>query len=87
MTKKVALLINSMSDGGAEKLVKELLDNLYNCDEYEIELICLEKNNIYNFNNVKIGYISNSSIESNALKFFYSHGSHLSWHVMFLKTE
>lgn len=68
MNKRIAFLINSMGDGGAEKVVKILLENLY-IDEFDIELICLEKNNIYNLNNkIKVTYLSNRSKSSGFIK-------------------
>lgn len=61
MSKKIAFLINSMSGGGAEKLVKILIEHL-DSEGYSVELICLEKNDVYSFiGNIKVTYLSDWS--------------------------
>ncbi len=65
--KKIAFLINSLVDGGAEKVVKTLIEKLY-YENIAIELICLEKNNSYQIDkNIKITYLSNSNGNENGL--------------------
>lgn len=65
---KIVILINSMSDGGAEKLVQILADNLYNVG-IPIEVICLEKNNVYQLNkNINVVYLTNLMSRESGLK-------------------
>lgn len=59
MPKKIALMINSMSGGGAEKFVKSLLENLNN-NGFNVELVCLEKDDVYTVEpNIKVNYLTN----------------------------
>jgi glycosyltransferase involved in cell wall biosynthesis len=66
--KKVLFLVNSLSDGGAEKVVKIIVENL-NPQEFDVELICLEKNNIvWDLNGIKVTYLSQTTSKSNIIK-------------------
>lgn len=65
---RIAFLINSLSDGGAEKVVKLLSETLYN-DNINIELICLEKSDIYKIDsNIKVSYLSNFTGKESGIK-------------------
>ncbi len=56
--KKTAFLINSMAGGGAEKLLKSLLEQLSD-DSYSIELLCLEKDDVYKVDkDIKVTYLT-----------------------------
>ncbi|MDD5406641.1 MAG: glycosyltransferase [Sulfurovaceae bacterium] len=56
---KNAFLINSLTSGGAEKIVVTLLNKLIE-ENIDIELICLENNNFYEVQkNLKVTYLSN----------------------------
>lgn len=58
---KIAFLINSLTSGGAEKIVLTIIKELQK-ENINIELICLEKNNFYNLpNNIKVTYLMNNS--------------------------
>jgi len=58
MSKKIAFMINSLAGGGAEKLVKTLLEQLQN-DGWSVELICLEKDDLYSVDkNIKVTYLT-----------------------------
>ncbi len=58
MSKNIAFLINSMAGGGAEQLVKSLLEN-FNNKLCKVELVCLEKNDTYKVDeNIKITYLT-----------------------------
>lgn len=58
MSKKMAFMINSMAGGGAEKLVKTLLEQLQN-DGWSVELIYLEKDDVYSVDkNIKVTYLT-----------------------------
>lgn len=58
MSKKIAFMINSLAGGGAEKLVKTLLEQLQN-DGWSVELICLEKDDVYSVDkNIKVTYLT-----------------------------
>ncbi|SKB26438.1 glycosyltransferase [Malaciobacter marinus] len=58
MSKKIAFIINSLAGGGAEKLVKTLLEQFHN-DGWYVELICLEKDDIYSVDkNIKVTYLT-----------------------------
>lgn len=57
---KIVFLINSLTSGGAEKVVLTLLNKLIE-EKYDIELICLEKDNFYKVpKELKITYLSSS---------------------------
>ncbi|TEW50707.1 glycosyltransferase [Psychromonas algicola] len=65
---KVALLINSLSNGGAEKIVVELIESLYT-EGVSVELICIEKDNFHKVHpNIKVTYLSNSTLKRNRIK-------------------
>lgn len=65
---KIAFLINSLGDGGAEKILVDLVDSLYE-EGTDIELICIEKNNVYQINpNIRVTYLSNVSLKGNKIK-------------------
>lgn len=65
---KIAFLINSLTSGGAEKIVVTIVNKLQK-ENYEVELICLEKNNFYNLSkDIKIKYLTNNSGDSNGIK-------------------
>ena len=68
MSKKIAFMINSLAGGGAEKLVKTLLEQLQK-DGWSIELICLEKDDIFKVNeNIKITYLSSWGKNAGGIK-------------------
>lgn len=65
---KIAFLINSLTSGGAEKIVVTIINKLQK-ENYEVELICLEKNNFYNLSkDIKIKYLTNNSGNNNGIK-------------------
>jgi N-acetylgalactosamine-N,N'-diacetylbacillosaminyl-diphospho-undecaprenol 4-alpha-N-acetylgalactosaminyltransferase len=65
---KIAFLINSLTSGGAEKIVVTIINKLQK-ENYEVELICLEKNNFYNLSkDIKIKYLTNNSGKNNGIK-------------------
>ena len=66
--KKIVFLINSLSSGGAEKVLSLLIKELSN--KQKVELICLEKNNFYTLpKNVKVTYLtSNTGNQSSLIK-------------------
>lgn len=65
---KIAFLINSLTSGGAEKIVVTIINKLQK-ENYEIELICLEKNDFYDLpKNIKIKYLTNNSGKSSGIK-------------------
>lgn len=70
--KKVAFLVNSLCDGGAERVVKDLCEKFYETG-ISLELICLETMNIYNLNkNIKVTYLSSfTGKEKGILKLLY----------------
>lgn len=70
--KKIAFLINSMADGGAEKLVQTLIESL-NTENTIIHLICLEHNSIYTVDSkTNITFLSNfSGKEKGILKLIF----------------
>lgn len=58
---KILILINSLADGGAEKVVKYIIEALNN-DKVNVELVCLEKNDKYSIDSsVKITYLTTSN--------------------------
>lgn len=64
--KKLAILINSMNRGGAERVVSILLEDLIN--QYEIFLVLLHPGVAYKIpKNVKINYLSHSALNTNNL--------------------
>ena len=66
--KKAVLLINSFSDGGAEKVVKLLSEKLF--EDCSIEVVCLEKKNTYVLDKkIRITYLSNSNHQRSFIKF------------------
>ena len=66
---KVAFLINSMTSGGAERVMSIIVNELCRQGNEEIELICLEKNNFYPVDDrVKITYLSESDGSGGNLK-------------------
>jgi len=70
--KNKLLLINSLSAGGAEK-VMSVLANQLSKDGYQIHIVCLEKNDFYKINsNIKVTYLSDfKGDESPKLKLLY----------------
>lgn len=61
------ILINSLSSGGAEKVVLTILEELSN-QNINLHLICLEKNNYYKIpDNVNITYLSNLTGKENSI--------------------
>lgn len=65
---KIAFLINSLTSGGAEKIVVTIINKLQK-ENYEVELICLEKNIFYNISkDIKIKYLTNNSGNNNGIK-------------------
>jgi len=67
--KRIAILINNLSSGGAEKVVRDLVEEL--SSTLNIELICLEKNNFYSINkNIKVTYLTDKVIQNKLIKLF-----------------
>jgi glycosyltransferase involved in cell wall biosynthesis len=68
---KIAFLINSLTSGGAEKIVLTIINELKK-ENKNIELICLEENNFYDLpSNIKITYLKkNSGKGSGIIKLF-----------------
>jgi glycosyltransferase involved in cell wall biosynthesis len=59
--KNIKFIINSMGSGGAEKVMSLLLEEL-SSKNYDLELICLEKDNFYPVpKNVGVKYLSKST--------------------------
>lgn len=64
---KIAFLINSLTSGGAEKIVLTIINELKK-ENTNIELICLEENNFYDLpSNIKITYLKKNSGKSNGI--------------------
>jgi glycosyltransferase involved in cell wall biosynthesis len=64
---KIAFLINSLTSGGAEKIVLTIINELKK-ENRNIELICLEENNFYDLpNNIKITYLKKNSGENSGI--------------------
>ncbi len=62
------ILVNSLSDGGAEKVVKTLIEKLH-LEDINIELVCLENNHSYEVNSeIKVSYLSDFTGSESALK-------------------
>jgi len=68
---QITFLINSLSSGGAEKVLSIIAN--YLVKEYKVEIIFLEKNNFYKLNkNIKQTYLSNlNGSEHEFIKLFY----------------
>jgi glycosyltransferase involved in cell wall biosynthesis len=63
--KKIVFLINSLSSGGAEKVISVIITKLVE-DGFDIELICLEKNVFYDLpKKVKVTFLGNNNGKSN----------------------
>ncbi|ETR65471.1 MAG: hypothetical protein OMM_14197 [Candidatus Magnetoglobus multicellularis str. Araruama] len=62
-----AILINSLADGGAEKVALTVLESLVKRGHH-IKLLCLEKNQYYEIpNGVEVIYLSNATGHENGL--------------------
>lgn len=68
---KSAILINSMGSGGSERMVSHLLEEIVS-KEYDIKLICIEKNNFYPIpQKIKVHYLMNKTLaDYGKFKFF-----------------
>ncbi len=65
--KKIAFLINSLTAGGAERVLSIILAELEKTD-IQIELICLENNIFYKIpKNIKVTYLSDSDGNTNSI--------------------
>ena len=65
---KIIFLINSLSTGGAEKILSILADEFIK-KKYEVEIIFLEKNEFYNLDKkIKKTYLSNFNGSENSIK-------------------
>lgn len=65
---KVVIIINSLGNGGAEKVVKLLMERLYKVDS-SIELICLEQSGINRLDfPIKISYLSSFNGTESGIK-------------------
>jgi len=65
---RITFLINSLTSGGAEKVMSVLLTELVR-QSYSVELICLEKNTFYTIpDDVKVTYLSQSRGNENGIK-------------------
>lgn len=70
--KKIAFLINSLTAGGAERVLSIILVELEKTD-MQIELICLENNNFYKVpQNIKTTYLSHSDGNTSSIGKFLS---------------
>lgn len=69
---KITFLINSLSNGGAEKVLSTLISTLIN-QNYDVEVIFLEKNEFYKLpSKVKKTYLSNfDGKQNNFFKFIF----------------
>lgn len=66
---KKLILINSLSSGGAEKVVSVILNTLADDHSDQIELVCLEKNDFYEIDKrIKIIYLSDFKGNEGGLK-------------------
>jgi len=70
---KIAFLINSLSDGGAEKVLIDIITSLRNTGE-NVELICIDNVLAYSIpHNVKVTYLLHGSCQINkVIKLFMS---------------
>lgn len=69
---KVAILVNSMTNGGAEKVVC-ILAAAMNQKDIDVELFLLEKDDFYKPPaEIKVTYLSNQTEKENGLKKFFS---------------
>jgi glycosyltransferase involved in cell wall biosynthesis len=67
--KKITFLVNSLSAGGAEKVLSVLANELVK--NYDVEIIFLEKNEFYKLDkNIKKTYLSNFNGKENVIKKF-----------------
>ena len=65
---KIAILVNSLADGGAEKVVKYIVETL-DKEGINIELICLERDDKYIIDkSVKVSYLSETGQKNGLLK-------------------
>ncbi|MCD8568756.1 MAG: hypothetical protein LRY50_10690 [Geovibrio sp.] len=62
---KKAILINSLTPGGAEKVASLLIKYLNKTEN--IEVICLEINNFFDIGDVKVTYLSENSGKENSI--------------------
>jgi len=69
---KKYIMINSLADGGAEQVVLRILNSL-NSQNFQCDLICLEKKTFYHVpDNITVRYLSNlSGNESHIIKMLY----------------
>lgn len=68
--KKIVFLINSLTNGGAERVLSSIV-SLLKKEGYQIELICLEKDNFYSVDDlVKVTYLTQNSGKENFIKKF-----------------
>ncbi len=66
--KKIIILINSMGNGGAEKVVQLLISNLHK-NGANIQLVCLEKDDKYKLDDtIKITYLNDNNKQSGIIK-------------------
>jgi glycosyltransferase involved in cell wall biosynthesis len=66
---KKAILINSLFNGGAEKVVSILLNELAKNNAGNIELICIKRNDFYEIDKrIKITYLTDSIEKENGIK-------------------
>jgi glycosyltransferase involved in cell wall biosynthesis len=66
--KKIAFLINSFADGGAEKVVKLIVEKLFS-EGVDVELIFLENDRILDINpKIKVKYLYNGKLKSSKFK-------------------
>ncbi|CAA6817419.1 MAG: Unknown protein [uncultured Sulfurovum sp.] len=66
--KKVTLFINSLTSGGAERVLSIIATELV-AQNIEVHLLCIEKDNVYNIpKELHITYLSNLNKHDNALK-------------------
>ena len=67
MSKKIAFLINSLTNGGAERVLSTIVSSLKQ-EGYDVELICLEKENFYTIDNsIKVTYLSMNNGKQNSI--------------------
>ena len=68
--KKIAFLINSLTNGGAERVLSTVVSSLKK-EGYQVELICLEKDDFYSVDDsVKVTYLTQNNGKENFIKKF-----------------
>ncbi len=70
MSKKIAFLINSFTNGGAERVLATIISSLKE-EGHKVELLCLEKDNFYSLDSsIKVTYLTQNNGKENSIKKF-----------------